>query len=148
MGDVADDGIEQGGEGGEFVELAGAGGSGFDSEDEGEGLGGGVLFGVSFKGEVLGDAVVGEEEVVGGEGEDEVAGAGADEGGDEDEVRVRGEMGRLGGLLRGAGSGELRGRAARQDQAGGRGRGPEIHGRTCCNGIPPRDAAMEVRTGR
>jgi len=78
VGDVADDGGEHWGErrsdGAEFVEFAGAGTADFDDDDEGERLATGVL----LEGELLGYAVVGQDEVVDGEREDEIAGLIAD----------------------------------------------------------------------
>jgi hypothetical protein len=88
VGDVADDRFEHWSEGrsdgGEFVELAGTGSADFDDNDEGEGLAACVL----LEGELLWDAVVVEDEVFGGEGEDEISGFAADECGNEDQSRA------------------------------------------------------------
>jgi len=61
----------------EFVEFAGAGTTDFDDDDQGEGFAAGVL----LEGEFLRDSVVGQDEIVDGECEDEIACLVADEGG-------------------------------------------------------------------
>ncbi len=100
VGHVADDGLDHGREGAVLVQLARAGASALDVDDEGERLAAGVL----FEREFLRDAVVGEGEVIGLEGEDEIAGLGAHQRGNEDEggVRVEGRslLGRSGRGLR------------------------------------------------
>jgi hypothetical protein len=87
--------------------MIAAGAADLDADDHGERLAAVVFFEV----EGLGDAVVGEDEVGGFEGVDELAGFGFDEGRDQDEGGVDGEregLLRVGGLLRrllGAGGG-------------------------------------------
>jgi hypothetical protein len=89
--DVADDGGEHRGErgcdGAELIEFAGTGTTDFDDYDEGEWLAAGVL----LESELLRNSVVGEDEVVRGEGEDEVAGFVADKSGREDKSRASAE---------------------------------------------------------
>jgi hypothetical protein len=95
VGDVADDGFKHGSEGrrdgGKFIELACAGSADFDDDDEGQGFAAGVL----LKGELLRDAIIGENEIFGGKGVDEISGFAANERGDEDE---RGVCAKHGGL--------------------------------------------------
>jgi len=86
-GDVAEDGVEDGGDGGVVAEVGGSDASDLGQDNEGDGLG--VVVGLHA--EFLGNSVVGEEEVVGGEFEDDFAMFGFDEGGDEDEVGADGE---------------------------------------------------------
>jgi hypothetical protein len=66
--------VKRGSDGAEIVEFAGSGAADFDDDDEGERLATGVL----LEGELLRYAVVCEDEIVGGEGEDEIAGLVAD----------------------------------------------------------------------
>jgi hypothetical protein len=70
VGDVADDGGEHRSEWwsdrAELVEFAGSGTAGFDDDDKGERLAAGVL----LEGELLRDAVIGQDEIVRSEGED------------------------------------------------------------------------------
>lgn len=87
--DVADDGVEDGPELLVVLEVSGAGASGFDDDGEGERTG----VGVGYEGDMLRDAVVGELEVGGGEGEDDLAGLGGDQRGDFNEVGSDGESG-------------------------------------------------------
>ncbi len=103
--DVADDRGEhwsqRGSDGVEFVEFAGAGPADFDDDDEGERLATGVL----LESELLRDSVVGQDEIVRGECEDEIAGLIADESGRENKRRAsaeqRGFRSLLGNGLRG-----------------------------------------------
>jgi hypothetical protein len=98
--DVADDGSEHWGErgsdGAEFVEFAGSGAADLDYDDECERLAAGVL----FEGEFLLDSVVGQDEIVGGEGIDEIAGLVADESGRENKSGAGAEQRGFGNLLR------------------------------------------------
>ncbi len=106
--DAAEERIEHGAEPFVLVEVACAGTAGLEADDEREGLAAGVL--VKVQG--LGDAVVGEDEVVGLEGVDERAGFSFDECRDEDEGGVDGdgvgwiERRGLRGLLGAGGCGE------------------------------------------
>ena len=70
--------FEHGFDAGVVDELAAGGASGLHEDDEREGFGGGGL-----EGDLLRDGVVGEGEVVGGEGVDDFFGRGLDEGGDD-----------------------------------------------------------------
>ena len=88
--DVADQVVEQGAEVAVLFEVRGAGTAGFDDDDESQRLVAGVLLEMQW----LLDAVVGEDEVVGFEGVDELAGLGADERGDDDEAGANGDGGR------------------------------------------------------
>ena len=105
---VADEGVEHGAEAAVVVEMRGGVAAGFDADDERERLVSGVL----FETERLGDAVVGEQEVVGLEGEDEIAGLGADQRGHQHQrgvdrdagLRRRGVVGGL--RMRGGNGGE------------------------------------------
>lgn len=72
-----------------LLEMAGAGASGFDDDDHGQRLVAGVL----LQTEWLLDTVVGENEVFGLEGVDELAGFGAHQGGDDDETGANGDGG-------------------------------------------------------
>ncbi len=85
--DVADQSLQRGGEAFVLVELVDRRCPYLGDDDEREP----VCSVVGFEGELLLDAVVGEGEVVGGEGVDELAGLGFDEGGDEDEGGAGGE---------------------------------------------------------
>jgi hypothetical protein len=80
--DVADEIVEHGSEVLILLQTSGADASGLDDDDECERLVAGVLFEV----EVLLDSVVGEDEVFGLEGIDELAGLGADECRHDDEA--------------------------------------------------------------
>ena len=70
-----------------FLKLVDAGAATFEADDECERFGAGVLVEM----ELLRDAIVGEDEVLGFEREDELALFVADERGDEDEVGLAGE---------------------------------------------------------
>ena len=85
--DSADHGVQDGIEAAVIVEVVGADAAILRDDDEGEGL----LVGVLLDADFLGDAVVGDGEVFGGEGEDGVAGAVFDHDGDEDDGGGGGE---------------------------------------------------------
>ncbi len=78
VGAVLEQRFEHGFDAGVVDELAAGGASGLHEDYEREGLGGGGL-----EGDLLRDGVVGEGEVVGGEGVDDFFGGGLDEGGDD-----------------------------------------------------------------
>jgi hypothetical protein len=113
VGNVADDRGEHRGkrrsDGAELIEFAGAGATDFDDDDEGQRSVATVL----LEGQCLRDPVIGQDEVVGGEGEDEITGLVADECGRENKSRASAEERGLRGLL---GRGDRRLREQRNAQ--------------------------------